>query len=147
MIHDTLSGIVIRGKGRGAALGFPTANLTLDSGQIQPPTGIFAGRIQLALPRPKSHQPRPLRKGAVVKQGPRSYMAAIHIGPVPTFDETDTTSSIEVHILDFDGDELYGQRLTVELIKKIRDIKKFASEEELKAAIAADCVAARQLLK
>lgn len=145
MTHDTLSGIVVPGHGRGKALGFATANLSLDDGQIQPPTGIFAGRVQLALPRPTSHQPRAARKGPVIKNVAPFYMAAVHIGAVPTFG--DTASSIEVHILDFPGGDLYDQRLTVELMKKIRDIKKFPSEEELKAAMAADCAAVRELFK
>lgn len=105
-------------------MGFPTANIKLHHGQIQPPTGVFAARAEL----PKK----------------QFWLAAVHIGPAPTFN--DTAYRIEVHLLDYKGDELYGQPLTVELVKKIRDVKKFNSEEDLSAAIAADCVEARQIL-
>lgn len=124
MIHDQLSGVVVPGEGRGKKLGFPTANLKMSHGQIQPPTGVFAGRVEL----PKK----------------QFWQAAVHIGPAPTFN--DSTYRVEVHILDYKGGDLYGTPVTVELVKKIREIKKFVSEDELKAAIAADCVEARQIL-
>jgi riboflavin kinase/FMN adenylyltransferase len=124
MIHDQLSGVVVPGQGRGKALGFPTANIKLHHGQIQPPTGVFAARAEL----PKK----------------QFWLAAVHIGPAPTFN--DSTYRIEVHLLDYEGGSLYGQPLTVELVKKIRDVKKFATEDELSAAITADCIEARQIL-
>ncbi len=141
MIHDRLTGVVIHGKGRGKKLGFPTANVQLSHGQIQPPTGIFAGLVYIS---PKA----PFRARAArgeAERKPGHYLAAIHIGSAPTFNDDDYT--IEVHILDYDGDNLYEERLTLELIKKIRDIKKFESEEELKVAIASDCAEARTILK
>lgn len=141
MIHDRLTGLVVHGKGRGAKLGFPTANLQLSHGQIQPPTGIFAGLVRIAPASPFHARPK---RGEAART-PEQYLAAIHIGPAPTFH--DAAYRVEVHILDFAGDDLYGQQLTVELVKKIREVKKFASEEELAAAIAADCVAAREALK
>jgi riboflavin kinase/FMN adenylyltransferase len=85
---------------------------------------------------------RPLRNEPTRK--PEHYQAAVHVGPAPTFN--DDTYRIEVHLLNYDGEDLYGERLTVELVRKIRDIKKFTSEEELKSAIAADCAAARKIL-
>ena len=141
MIHDRLTGLVVRGKGLGKKLGFPTANLQLSRGQIQPPTGIFAGLVRIApattfQARPRRNEPARL---------PDQYQAAIHIGPAPTFN--DDTYRIEVHLLDYKGEDLYNQRLTVELVRKIRDIKKFATEEELKSAMIADCAEAREVLK
>lgn len=138
MIHDRLTGLVIPGKGRGQRLGFPTANVQLSHGQIQPPTGIFAGLIHVSPAVPFRARPARGETGRT----PEHYLAAIHIGPAPTFNDADYT--IEVHLLDYAGDHLYGQRLTVELVKKIRDIKKFDSEEELKSAIAADCAEVRK---
>lgn len=131
----------MKGKGRGKKLGYPTANVQLSHGQIQPPTGVFAGLVYIA---PKS----PFRARAArgeAERKPGHFLAAIHIGPAPTFNDMDYT--IEAHILDFKGDSLYGERLTIELIKKIRDIKKFNSEEELAVAIGADCAEARTILK
>ncbi len=141
MIHDRLTGIVVRGQGRGKKLGFPTANLQLNHGQIQPPTGIFAGLVRIDSASPFRARPQ---RGDVGRT-PEQLPAAIHIGSAPTFN--DDTYRVEVHILDYDGDDLYGKQLTVELVKKIREIKKYNSEDELAAAIAADCVEARTVLK
>jgi len=140
MIHDRLTGTVVPGEGRGKKLGFPTANLQLGHGQIQPPTGVFAGLARIAPVAPFRARPVRNEPGRTADH----YEAAIHIGPAPTFH--DETYRIEVHLLDFDGGDLYGQPMTIELVKKIREIKKFNSEEELKAAIADDCIEARAVL-
>lgn len=120
-----LRGTVIRGSNRGRALGFPTANLELDSPAPRLRAGIYAGR-------------------AAISNEPHVYRAAVHIGPRPTFAETDV--SIEVHLLDFPHRDLYGQSLTVTDLIWIRPVAKFTSAEELQQAIAADCAAARRLL-
>jgi len=140
MIHDRLTGVVVRGRGEGRQLGFPTANLQLSHGQIQPPTGIFAGLVTIAPAVP--FRARPARNDP--GRGPEQFKAAVHIGPAPTFH--DDTYRVEIHLLDYQGGDLYNQRLTVELVKKIREIKKFASADELTAAIAADCAEVRTVL-
>lgn len=101
-----LSGTVVTGAKRGRDLGFPTANLA-DVETVIPGHGVYAGRTVLE---------------------DRSYAAAVHIGPNPTFGEG--ASKIEVHLLDFTGD-LYGQRLNVDLIDRVRGIQRFASVDEL----------------
>jgi riboflavin kinase / FMN adenylyltransferase len=137
MTHDRITGLVVPGQGRGKKLGFPTANLKLGHGQIQPPTGVFAGRAKI-MPA------KPVPRSSFSAKEPQYYPAAVHIGPAPTFH--DDTYRVEVHLLDYDGGTLYDQHLAVELIGKIREVKKFASEDDLKAAIAADCIATRELL-
>jgi riboflavin kinase/FMN adenylyltransferase len=105
-----VEGIVIRGDARGKALGFPTANLEVPADLLVPPDGVYAGA---ALGRP----------------------AAVSIGTNPHYDGAERR--IEAHLLDFD-DDLYGQRLVVELWERLRDQQRFASERELVDAIAAD---------
>ena len=108
-----IAGNVSRGERRGRELGFPTANLTGISHML-PGNGVFGGLAQIGISATGQHFNR---------------LAAIHIGPNPTFDELRNTK-VEVHLLDYDGD-LYEQDLAVELILKVRDVKKFAGPEQL----------------
>lgn len=114
-----VEGVVVEGEHRGKLLGFPTANLDLPPGQLLPPKGVYVGAAL-------------------------GHRAAISIGVNPHYGGT--TLHVEAHLLDFDAD-LYGQRLTVELWKRLRDERAFASEAELIAAIAADVEVARQAVR
>jgi riboflavin kinase / FMN adenylyltransferase len=105
-----VEGIVVRGDGRGRELGFPTANLEVPAGLLVPPDGVYAGW---------THDRR----------------AAVSIGTNPHFDGVERR--VEAHLLDFDGD-LYGRRLVVELWVPIREQRRFASLEDLVAAIGDD---------
>jgi riboflavin kinase / FMN adenylyltransferase len=105
-----LDGIVVPGDQRGGTLGYPTANLAVDPALLVPRYGIYAGAA-------------------------RGYRAAISIGTNPHYGGEERR--IEPHLLDFEGD-LYGQRLIVELWRRLRDEQAFASEEELIAQIARD---------
>jgi riboflavin kinase / FMN adenylyltransferase len=105
-----IEGVVVRGDQRGGTLGYPTANLAVPAGLLVPAYGIYAGS---ALGR----------------------RAAISIGVNPHYGGEERR--IEPYLLDFDGD-LYGQRLVVELWRRLRDERAFASEEELVAQIARD---------
>ncbi len=108
-----LSGDVVDGAHRGRTLGFPTANLDhVDT--VIPGHGVYAAR-------------------SVV--GGSTYAAAVHIGPNPTFDEG--AAKIEVHLLDFSGD-LYGARLDVDLIDRVRPVQRFGSIDELLAQLRVD---------
>ncbi|ESP62464.1 Riboflavin kinase / FMN adenylyltransferase [Smithella sp. ME-1] len=116
-----VDGIVVSGKGRGAGLGFPTANIKAEK-ELLPPPGIYA---------------------AFANVEEKHYMAALNIGEKPTFD--DYTFTFEVYLLDFSGD-LRGKRLNTEFVEKIRDIIKFDSPEKLKKQIAADVDKVRSML-
>jgi riboflavin kinase / FMN adenylyltransferase len=105
-----VEGIVVHGDGRGRSLGFPTANLAVAEGLLVPPDGVYAGWA-------------------------RGTRAAVSIGTNPHFDGVERR--VEAHLLEFDG-ELYGQRLVVEVWSRIREQERFASLEELVAAIDAD---------
>jgi riboflavin kinase/FMN adenylyltransferase len=105
-----LDGTVVLGSQRGGTLGYPTANLAVDPDLLVPAHGIYAGA---ALDR----------------------RAAISIGVNPHYGGGERR--IEPHLLDFEGD-LYGKRLVVELWRRLRDERAFASEAELVAQIARD---------
>ena len=115
--RHSISGIVEGGDRRGRTIGFPTANL---GGVLEmlPPDGVYA-----------------------VFAGERP--GVMNLGVRPTVDGK--SRRIEVHLFDFDGD-LYGQHMRVHLVSRIRDEKKFAGLDELKAQIAADAASARAML-
>lgn len=121
----TLLGRVVPGDGRGRKLGFPTANLDLDH-ELMPPVGVWATRLV----RPAT--------GARLD-------SVTNIGFRPTVADGATEPTIEVHVLDFDGD-LYGERVAVEFVAYLRGEQRFAGLAELEAAIAADVQAARARL-
>jgi riboflavin kinase / FMN adenylyltransferase len=116
-----ISGIVAHGAARGAALGFPTANLE-QVRTVLPALGVYAGR-------------------AVV--GGRSYAAAINVGSNPTFGEQ--AVKIEAHLIDFTGN-LYDQALSLDLLARLRDVQPFASVEVLIAQLRQDVATAKGLV-
>jgi riboflavin kinase/FMN adenylyltransferase len=122
-----LEGIVVVGDRRGRELGFPTANLRIEYEPAMPAIGIYAGRLTQA--------------GSLVTAG---HPALISIGTRPTFHD-DATVLAEVHLLDFDGD-LYGVRLGVELLARLRDEQRFPDADALVAQMRRDDLAARSVL-
>jgi riboflavin kinase/FMN adenylyltransferase len=120
--HFQIRGTVEAGRDRGGKLlGFPTANLKLED-ELIPKTGIYAVTVET-------------RDGLL--QG------VANIGYSPTFDDRQFT--VEVHILDF-KEFIYGQRIRVNFIRRIRDEIKFSSLGALKDQIAKDVETARRLL-
>jgi riboflavin kinase/FMN adenylyltransferase len=105
-----VDGVVVGGDRRGGTLGFPTANLRVEPTLLVPAFGIYAGAV-----------------------GDRR--AAVSIGINPHYGGTERR--IEAYLLDWEGD-LYGDRLVVELWRKLRDERAFDSEAELIAQIAED---------
>jgi riboflavin kinase / FMN adenylyltransferase len=118
----TLRRRVVHGEERGRTLGFPTANLHMRHGLLLPADGVYAARVR--------------HVGAV-------YGGVLNIGIRPTFGQL--TRTVEVHILDFDGD-LYGQQLKVEFVERLRGEQRFSGIEALRAAIAGDTARARAML-
>ncbi len=115
----TLPGRVVRGAGRGAGLGFPTANLEFDPGICAPGAGIYIGYLWAE---------------------DLQLEAIINCGFSPTFGEN--TFQCEAHCLDYNA-ELYGSIIKLELAKRIRDEKKFPSPEALSRQITHDVHTAR----
>jgi riboflavin kinase/FMN adenylyltransferase len=101
-----IRGMVTHGAGRGAKIGFPTANLSaIDT--LLPAQGVYAGR-------------------AIVSDA--SYPAAINLGPSPTFG--DAMIRAEVHLVGL-AEPLYGQPLEVDFLARLRDIRPFDSPAAL----------------
>jgi riboflavin kinase/FMN adenylyltransferase len=123
-------GVVLKGEGRGRKIGFPTANLALES-KITLPYGVYATQVAL--------------KGEAGKKLPQDFPAVTNVGVRPTFDKDHLPALIETHLLDQDLD-LYGSTLEVRFIQRIREERKFSGVEALKNQIQSDCALARTLL-
>lgn len=125
----SLSGAVVRGRGVGRELGFPTANISLeDSRKMIPKDGVYAMRMRL-LSQPQVGASFP-NTGEQT-----SYLGMGNLGAAPTFDVEKTL--LEVHLIDYAGD-LYGREVEVEFLHRLRDIRQFDSGEELKRQIQQD---------
>jgi len=121
-----LSGVVIGGEKLGRQLGYPTANIKIGNDyKLVPPNGIYASKVHY--------------------QG-KQYIGMLNIGVRPTVNSEDAKRSIEVHLLDFEGD-LYGEYLQLQLFKKVREEKKFESKEKLISEISKDEVRIRNYFK
>jgi riboflavin kinase / FMN adenylyltransferase len=110
---------VVPGDRRGRELGFPTANMIPDPELASPGHGVYACRV-----------------------GER--LAAVNVGVRPTFG-ADLRPLVEAYVLDFDGD-LYGERLTVEFIRRLRAEQRFESVDDLVAQMQRDVETTRELL-
>ncbi len=120
-----IRGMVTHGAGRGAKLGFPTANLeAVDT--LLPLPGVYAGRAWV---------------GTKSKEG-GSHAAAIHLGPNPTFDEGQI--KVEVHLIDYD-ETIYGMPLEVEFLQRLRGIVKFEDQAGLVEQLQRDIGRAREI--
>ncbi len=114
-------GEVEAGDGRGKELGFPTANIRLQSPvKLLPQNGVYGGYLEW--------------KGV-------DYPAAINIGIRPTFDSQKT--KLEVHVLDFKAD-IYGQKVGVKLLFHLRKEEKFATSSDLRQQIRRDVETCRE---
>ncbi len=112
----SLTGKVVKGKQIGRQLGYPTANISIENkAKIIPAVGIYAVFVEL--------------------DGNR-YRGMMYIGNRPTI-EGDGRRSIEVHIFDFKGD-IYGATITVFLIQKTREDRRFENLDLLKEQLAID---------
>lgn len=110
-----ITGKVIRGKGRGKGIGFATANLQIDEEIITPSTGVYATQTHL---------------------GGVKYKSVTNVGFNPTFNDN-LHMSIETHVIGIAHD-FYDETMSVDFLGKIREEKRFASVDELKAQIALD---------
>ncbi|MBI5511758.1 MAG: bifunctional riboflavin kinase/FAD synthetase [Deltaproteobacteria bacterium] len=115
-------GLAMRGHRRGRGLGFPTANIALDT-DLLPKRGVYAA----------------------VATGPLgAHQAVVNVGYAPTFGTQPV--KIEVHLLDFKDRDLYGTTFAVEFIELLRDEKKFDGTAQLAAQIRDDISHARTIL-
>nr|WP_299382767.1 bifunctional riboflavin kinase/FAD synthetase [Allomuricauda sp.] len=110
-----LTGTIKKGKGLGRQFGFPTANLEIaEDYKLVPKNGVYVVKSEL---------------------GGQSYFGMMNIGYNPTVSGNE--KSIEVNFFEFDGN-LYGEKIQVDLLHRIRDEHKFDSVQELQAQLAKD---------
>lgn len=120
-----LEGNVVEGAKRGRTLGFPTANLGLkEDNKLVPCNGVYFVKV---------------------KFDNSEHFGVANIGLRPTFNHVKEPIT-EVFIIDFNK-EVYGEKIVVEFIKRIRDEKKFSSKEELENRIKLDVQSAEKLIK
>ena len=119
----TAAGVVVPGDRRGRQLGWPTANV--DVAGAVPPDGVYAGQVTV--------------EGLAGPPVP----AAVSVGSNPTF--AGTSRTVEAHLLDFDGD-LYGRRVVVTALHRLRDTLAFGSVVDLLAAVEDDVARTRALV-
>lgn len=119
----TLVGLVRHGDHRGASIGIPTANVFPRGGML-PPDGVYAVRVGIG----DENATRP---------------GVANLGTNPTFGAVGRR--LETHLIDYDGD-LYGRRIRVALVQRLRGEVKFPSVEELVKQIRRDATAAREVL-
>jgi riboflavin kinase / FMN adenylyltransferase len=110
-----LDGEVVSGHGRGTGLGFPTANLRTRPRLLLPGQGIYAG---------------------VAQHAGRRYRAAIDVGTNPTFGVEPL--HVEAFLLEFEGDDLRGDEISIEFWARLRDEQRFDGAGPLVQAIADD---------
>ena len=118
-----IPGTVEPGAGRGRSMGVPTANISVWEERACPAAGVYAAFARLE---------------------DECHPAVVNIGSRPTF-EDGSGITIEAHLLDFTGD-LYGQRLVLDFVARLRAERKFEHVQALAAQIKVDVNAARMLL-
>ncbi len=119
-----VEGVVVRGAGRGRTIGIPTANVKPET-ELIPKNGVYAGWAER------------LSDG-------KKWPAAINVGTNPTF-VVGHPVSVEAHLLDADED-LYGQRMRLGFVARLREEQRFASVDELVAQIRRDVATTRETL-
>lgn len=108
-------GRVVKGKARGTTIGFPTANLDLQSG-MKPSAGVYGSKVLV---------------------GGREYGGVVNIGVRPTFNGN-KREIVEVHILNFNGRNIYNKDLQLQFLFRIRGEKKFSGAGQLTNQIRKD---------
>jgi riboflavin kinase/FMN adenylyltransferase len=117
-----VGGPVVQGHGRGADMGFPTANLSVPSWQLLPALGIYA---------------------AYASVDGKKKSAAVSVGTNPTFGDAETV--VEAYLLDYNGN-LRDRRVDIDFVARIRDEQKFDSVEALVERMHRDVDDTREIL-
>ena len=111
----SINGTVVHGKAIGKSLSFPTANIFPKEGKLTPEEGVYYTRVMTL---------------------GEEYDAMTNIGRNPSI-SAENPLTIESHLLEFDRD-IYGEKIRVSFIKRIREQKHFPNLDALKAQLKAD---------
>jgi riboflavin kinase/FMN adenylyltransferase len=122
----SITGHVVQGEKLGRTLGFPTANLAVSNPyKLIPAQGVYAVKVK-------------------TDQG--EFRGMLNIGHRPTFNNNPDLKTLEVHLLQFDGD-LYGRSLTISFVERIRQEKKFDNPTDLKIQLEIDKSATEEIMQ
>lgn len=122
----SVTGKIIEGNKIGNTIGFPTANIEIaEKYKLLPADGVYAVEVLI---------------------NEKTYPGMLNKGIRPTLKNQDNKPSIEIHIIDF-GKKIYGEKITVKFIKKLRDEIKFDNIELLKQQLNKDKEEVIKLLK
>lgn len=110
----SITGEVVKDRGVGSSMGFPTANIIIDEDRLVPKFAVYHGSVFIY---------------------GKEYGAIINLGSRPTFGLNNTV--LEANLIDFNGD-LYGEKITVKFKGFIREIQKFESVTDLKDQLVKD---------
>lgn len=116
-------GEIIHGDRVGTRMGIKTVNIAFDPKRVLPKRGVYMSRAMI---------------------GGKAYRGVTNVGTRPTVHD-DSSIVIETHILDFDG-EVYGESAKIELLRFMREEKRFGSLEELRATVARDIKIVKETL-
>ena len=119
-------GKVVKGRGIGGGLGWPTANLEVDGRKFLPSLGVYSAR-------------------AWINNEKAPFSAVMNLGPQPTVDPT-SPSAVEVHLLNQDRN-LVGSELTVEPVQRLRGQQRFENLKALSEQIGKDAEMAQSSLR
>ncbi len=108
----TLSGTVVRGRGKGRGAGMPTANIDVSGISVLPPYGVYASRVTV---------------------GTQVYAGVTNVGLRPTAD-SDPEPTVETFIIGFDG-SLYGEKISAELLEYLRPTVRMNSLDEVREQV------------
>lgn len=122
----SVGGTVEHGRELGRTIGYPTANLRADVCRLLPARGVYAAMAEV--------------------EGVGRWPAMVNIGVRPTVDTSAAPAqSVEAHLIGADAD-MYGRRMNLEFVSRLRDERRFGSLDELRAQLAADSDAAIKCL-
>jgi riboflavin kinase / FMN adenylyltransferase len=128
-----ITGLVVEGDKRGRTIGFPTANI-ISEGDLMPRTGVYSAWAYLVDESGDAETTK--------------HASAVNIGTNPTFARSQQGKPlrIEAHLIDFVGN-LYGKRLRLELLSRLRDERRFDDVAQLTAQIRQDVIHAKEHCK
>lgn len=121
-----VNGVVVKGEQRGRELGFPTANVPVPDGLATPDDGVYAAWV------------------LDLDAGGERWPAAVSVGDNPTFEGLERR--VESYIIDRTGLDLYGHRIRVELVERLRGMVAYTTLEALVEQMHADVARTREVL-
>ena len=119
-----VSGEIVHGDGRGRTIGIPTANLEVWAERAIPKAGVYVCKAHVQ---------------------DKTIGAVTNIGVRPTFENQSTSPTVEAHLLNYNGD-LYGKRMKLDFVARLRDERRFESIESLVQQINSDIQLGREIL-